>query len=49
MNKLRDISHSFLLELVYKAVQLCATKNRSIISSEIVYCVAQTYGITPVF
>lgn len=49
MTKFRDISHSFLMELIYKSVSLCATKKKSIVSSEMVCCVAQTFNITPVF
>ena len=49
MDKMRDCSHAFLLEMVYKCVQLCVTKNKAIISSEMVSNVAQTFGITPIF
>lgn len=49
MELLAKKSRSFLLEMVFKCVRLCETKNKSIVSSEMVCMVAQTYGITPVF
>lgn len=49
MELLSKKSRAFLLEMVFKCVRLCETKNKSIVSSEMVCMVAQTYGITPVF
>lgn len=45
MKKLSDISRAFLMEIVYKTVLLCATKGKSIISSDMVNTAVQTFNI----
>jgi hypothetical protein len=49
MSKLQSISLSFLMELLYMCVRLCATKKKSIVSPEMVCAVSQSFGITAVF